>query len=121
VNITAQLATHEDLIANPVIITFPSVGNEADPIQLFGRGRGKLSMIERGFRVAIWVVMALLVIVAGRAETVVSATDCEIPTSLEVGKTYWFAVGMAVSLGWWRSIGRPAGSKQKSVRARCSG
>jgi hypothetical protein len=32
------------------------------------------------------------------AETLVSATGCEIPTSLEVGKTYWFAIGIGGEL-----------------------
>jgi hypothetical protein len=47
-------------------------------------------MTKDSFRVAIWVVIAFLVIVAGAERTVVSAADCEIPTFLAMGKTYNF-------------------------------
>jgi hypothetical protein len=51
-------------------------------------------MTTCGFRVAMWTVMIVLVIVAEGGSTVVSAADCEPPKFLETGKTYKMAVGM---------------------------
>jgi len=52
-------------------------------------------MTKHSFRVAIWGVMALVVIVAEGTKTVASAADCEIPAFLGTGKTYAFVIGMA--------------------------
>jgi len=49
-------------------------------------------MTKHSFRVAIWGVMALVVIVAEGTKTVASAADCEIPAFLGTGKTYAFAM-----------------------------
>jgi hypothetical protein len=45
-------------------------------------------MTTCGFRVAMWTVMIVLVIVAEGGSTVVSAADCAPPKFLETGKTY---------------------------------